>query len=40
MIELIEILGYAFIALVLFAIGYVFVKLFASGLSALAKHDD
>ena len=40
MIELFEILGYAFIAVALFAIGYVFVKLLASGLSALTNNDD
>jgi hypothetical protein len=40
MIQLFEMLGYAFIAIVLFGIGYAFVKIFASGLSALIKHDD
>ena len=38
--EFVEILGYAFIAVVLFAIGYVFVKLLATGLSALTNNDD
>ena len=40
MIQLFEMLGYAFIAVVLFGIGYVFIKIFASGLSALTENDD
>lgn len=40
MIAFIEMLGYAFIAAVIFAIGYVAVRIFAAGLSALMENDD
>jgi hypothetical protein len=40
MIDIIEALGYGFIALVLFVLGYAFVKLFAAGLTALTENDD
>jgi hypothetical protein len=37
---MIDFLGYAFIFLVLAVIGYLFVKLLATGLSALTNNDD
>jgi hypothetical protein len=37
---MIDFLGYAFIFIVLALIGYLFVKLLATGLSALTDHDD
>lgn len=40
MIEFIDMLGYAFIAAVIFALGYVFVRIFAAGLDSLLENDD
>jgi hypothetical protein len=33
-------LGYAFIGVVLFGIGYLFFKLLRMGLAVMSKHDD
>ena len=37
---MLEVLGYAFIAIVVTVIGYVFFKLFSAGLSAVTHNDD
>ena len=35
-----EVLGYAFIAVVLGAVVYLFVKLLTAGIAAISDHDD